>query len=274
MAARIASSSNGFAKPARSTFARNAPAVSCDSPRYGGIEASPKPTTPSYSTSVSITGVVVRELTATVKTCLSWSVYGRNLKVIRARPRAARAPRAWNQGPAGTSAAPEASSPFRIHSRRDCAITDSLMRPPRRILSRIPPPPRSAADDRRHFTVLIEGGIGSGRRSLPSGAPAVQEHQRRRVTPCRDTPPASPAPRITAAAGARSAWPTSRTPARERARGGPAAGLGTALTVPGPCSSIGDGQPTAPRAPPPLRRTRASEFGPWVSSAGRLYRRR
>ncbi len=41
------------------------------------MDASPYPVTPSYSISVSTTGVVVRDELAMVKTCRSSSVYGR-----------------------------------------------------------------------------------------------------------------------------------------------------------------------------------------------------
>ena len=47
------------------------------------MEASPYPTFPSYSISVSTTGVVVRDMVAMVNTCFSSSVYGRNDSFIR-----------------------------------------------------------------------------------------------------------------------------------------------------------------------------------------------
>ena len=57
-------------------FCRKA-ATLCGDPssrcRYGGIEASPYPVTPSYSISTCMSGVVEREYVATVKTCRSWS---------------------------------------------------------------------------------------------------------------------------------------------------------------------------------------------------------
>ncbi len=68
------SSWNGSGYFPRSTCLRKASALAWLSPRYGGIDASPYPTMPSFSTSTIMVGVVVRELVAMVNVCLSSSV--------------------------------------------------------------------------------------------------------------------------------------------------------------------------------------------------------
>src|SRR5512136_2213029 len=75
--ARMVSSSNGLPYLLRSTLDRNAATDSCDSPRYGGMDASPYPTRPSYAISTSMPGVVVREEVAIVNTWRSCAVKGR-----------------------------------------------------------------------------------------------------------------------------------------------------------------------------------------------------